>query len=39
MVENRPWMTAFYYLVLTLGVLIVAFPLYVTFDEIGRAHV
>ena len=31
MVENRPWMTAFYYLVLTLGVLIVAFPLYVTF--------
>ena len=31
MVENRPWMTAFYYLVLTLGVLVVAFPLYVTF--------
>ena len=31
MVENRPWMTAFYYFVLTLGVLIVAFPLYVTF--------
>ena len=31
MVENRPWMTAFYYCVLTLGVLIVAFPLYVTF--------
>lgn len=31
MVENRPWMTAFYYLVLTLGVLTVAFPLYVTF--------
>jgi sn-glycerol 3-phosphate transport system permease protein len=31
MVENRPWMTAFYYTVLTLGVLIVAFPLYITF--------
>ena len=31
MVENRPWMTAFYYLVLTMGVLVVAFPLYVTF--------
>jgi sn-glycerol 3-phosphate transport system permease protein len=31
MVENRPWMTAFYYLVLTLGVAAVAFPLYVTF--------
>jgi sn-glycerol 3-phosphate transport system permease protein len=31
MVENRPWMTAFYYLVLTLGVITVAFPLYVTF--------
>ncbi len=31
MVENRPWMTAFYYLVLTLGVLVIAFPLYITF--------
>ncbi len=31
MVENRPWMTAFYYVTLTLGVLVVAFPLYVTF--------
>ena len=31
MVENRPWMKLFYYLVLTLGVLIVAFPLYMTF--------
>jgi sn-glycerol 3-phosphate transport system permease protein len=31
MVENRPWMTAFYYLVLTLGVLVIAFPLWVTF--------
>jgi len=31
MVENRPWMTAFYYVVLTLGVIIVAFPLYITF--------
>ena len=31
MVENRPWITAFYYVVLTLGVLIVAFPLYITF--------
>jgi len=31
MVENRPWTTAFYYVVLTLGVLVVAFPLYITF--------
>ena len=31
MVENRPWIKFFYYLVLTLGVLVVAFPLYVTF--------
>ena len=31
MVENRPWMTVFYYVVLTLGVLVVAFPLYITF--------
>ena len=31
MVENRPWMNLFYYVVLTLGVLIVAFPLYMTF--------
>ena len=31
MVENRSWMTAFYYIVLTLGVLVVAFPLYITF--------
>ena len=30
MVENRPWMTLFYYITLTLGVLVVAFPLYVT---------
>ena len=31
MVENRPWMTFFYYVTLTIGVLVVAFPLYVTF--------
>ncbi len=31
MVENRPWMKAFYYLVLTLGVIVVVFPLWVTF--------
>ena len=31
MVENRPWMTAFYYFTLSLGVLVVAFPLYITF--------
>ena len=31
MVENRPWMTLFYYVTLTLGVVVVAFPLYVTF--------
>ena len=30
MVENRPWMTFFYYVTLTIGVLVVAFPLYVT---------
>ena len=30
MVENRPWITFFYYVTLTLGVLVVAFPLYVT---------
>ena len=31
MVENRPWMTFFSHAVLILGVLCVAFPLYVTF--------
>ncbi|HZN86427.1 MAG TPA: sn-glycerol-3-phosphate ABC transporter permease UgpE [Burkholderiales bacterium] len=31
MVENRPWLTAFSHGVLILGVLAVAFPLYVTF--------
>ena len=31
MVENRPWMTFFYYLTLSIGVLVVAFPLYITF--------
>ena len=31
MVENRPWMTLFYYVTLTLGVVVVAFPLWVTF--------
>ena len=31
MVENRPFINIFYYVVLTLGVLVVAFPLYVTF--------
>ena len=31
MVENRPWMTFFYYVTLSLGVLVVAFPLYITF--------
>ena len=31
MVENRPWLTFFSHLVLLLGVLTVAFPLYVTF--------
>ena len=31
MVENRPWVTFFSHLVLILGVLAVAFPLYVTF--------
>ncbi len=31
MVENRPWGTFFAHLVLLLGVVVVAFPLYVTF--------
>ncbi len=31
MVENRPFMKLFYYVVLTLGVIVVVFPLYVTF--------
>jgi sn-glycerol 3-phosphate transport system permease protein len=31
MVENRPWMTFFCHLTLVLGVVVVAFPLYVTF--------
>jgi len=31
MVENRPWLTALSHAVLVLGVLAVAFPLYVTF--------
>ena len=31
MVENRPWMTLFYYVTLSIGVLVVAFPLYLTF--------
>jgi len=31
MVERRPWLTAFSHLVLIIGVLIVAFPVYVTF--------
>jgi len=31
MVENRPWLTVFSHAVLIAGVLVVAFPLYVTF--------
>src|SRR5579885_499891 len=31
MVENRPWLNVFSHLLLILGVLVVAFPLYVTF--------
>lgn len=31
MVENRPWINFFYHVTLTLGVVIVVFPLYVTF--------
>ena len=31
MVENRPWLTAFSHAVLILGIVVVAFPLYVTF--------
>ncbi len=31
MVENRPWLTVFSHAVLIAGVVVVAFPLYVTF--------
>jgi sn-glycerol 3-phosphate transport system permease protein len=31
MVENRPWLRAFQHLILIVGVIVVAFPLYVTF--------
>ena len=31
MVENRPWLTVFSHAVLIAGILVVAFPLYVTF--------
>jgi sn-glycerol 3-phosphate transport system permease protein len=31
MVENRPWLRAFQHLILIIGVIVVAFPLYVTF--------
>ena len=31
MVENRPWLRAFHHFILVVGVVIVAFPLYVTF--------
>ena len=31
MVENRPWLTVFSHAVLILGIIVVAFPLYVTF--------
>jgi sn-glycerol 3-phosphate transport system permease protein len=31
MVENRPWLTVFAHVVLILGVVVIAFPVYVTF--------
>jgi sn-glycerol 3-phosphate transport system permease protein len=31
MVENRPWLTAFSHLVVILGVLVIAFPIWMTF--------
>ena len=31
MVENRPWLTAFSHLVVILGVLVIAFPVWMTF--------
>jgi sn-glycerol 3-phosphate transport system permease protein len=31
MIENRPWVTFFAHVVLVLGIVVVAFPLYVTF--------
>ena len=37
MVENRPWLNAFSHLVLIAGILVVAFPLYVTFVASTRS--
>ena len=37
MVENRPWLNVFTHLVLIAGVLVVAFPLYVTFVASTRS--
>ena len=31
MVENRPWLTAFSHLILAIGVLVTAFPIWITF--------
>ena len=31
MVENRPWLTVFAHAILIAGILVIAFPLYVTF--------
>jgi len=36
MVENRPWLTAFSHLVLILGVIVIAFPVWMTF--VGSTH-
>ncbi|HEX6529542.1 MAG TPA: sn-glycerol-3-phosphate ABC transporter permease UgpE [Burkholderiales bacterium] len=37
MVENRPWLNVFSHLVLIAGILVVAFPLYVTFVASTRS--
>ena len=37
MVENRPWLTVFSHAVLIAGILVVAFPLYVTFVASTRS--
>jgi sn-glycerol 3-phosphate transport system permease protein len=37
MVENRPWLTVFSHAVLILGILVIAFPLYVTFIASTRS--
>src|SRR3954466_12069569 len=37
MVEQRPWLTAFSHAILIAGILVIAFPLYVTFVASTRS--